>query len=174
MSPTQTWQSRPETARRLQQRHRRNRLFRHLAATGLLLAVTALVMMLGALLTASSEAFTETRIKLTVRYDRPLVDPRGDASPESLEEGDYTAVIREAALQLFPQVASRTERRELIRLFSPGAAFRLKERLTSHPELLGNSEELWLAASADADQAFKSGLTGKEGERLTPFQTHLL
>jgi phosphate transport system permease protein len=82
--------------------------------------------------------------------------------------GDFDGVVRAAIQELFPQVTGRTERRELNRMLSIGAGYKLRELLEKNPELLGSSLSLWVPASANIDMLVKGHIDAKLEPALRP------
>ncbi|WP_308364707.1 MULTISPECIES: phosphate ABC transporter permease PstA [unclassified Microbulbifer] len=157
-------QVRERIERRLASRHRKEKLFRGLGIASIAFGVLAVVVLFTDIISKGSGAFVQSAIELRVHYDEQVlgIDKVDD---ESLAWANFDGVIRQALLQRFPEVSGRKEKRELYSLVSTGAPFTLRDRLKADPELLGQSETLWLAADDDVDTFVKSLDDSKNGFR---------
>src|SRR5689334_24330576 len=91
---------------RIRRRYQAERRFRLYG----ILAIGFAVFMLGFLAVTVAlqgySAFWQTRIVLDVNIDPAQVDPANTRLPESLAQGNYQAVVREALRGLFPDLES--------------------------------------------------------------------
>ncbi|RLA43624.1 MAG: phosphate ABC transporter permease PtsA [Gammaproteobacteria bacterium] len=110
-------------------------------------------------------AFRQTYINLDVYYDPEVLGITDVSDKAQLMVADYPAMVKQALRQRFGDVAGRKERRELNKLVSNSASYRLQDRLTASPMLLGKKEKLWVVADDDTDTYFKS--MGGRGEAFT-------
>ena len=95
------------------------------------------------------------------------MDPQGNRSPDSLREGDYGALIKDALRDAFPDVKERREQRDLFALVSPGAVFDLRTAVMQDPSLVGATRMFWVPANDDVDMLEKGVMRREsaEGER---------
>ena len=110
-------------------------------------------------------------------YDGALLGVTDATDAEQIGRGDFQALIRAAVQRRLGAPADRIERRQQVALASNGAAYELMARLRGHPELLGASETLWLAADDDIDTWFKTRggeeFTGRISERQMAWMNEL-
>jgi len=99
-----------------------------------------------------SSAFLQTWLELEVEFSRELLAPDGEPD---LATGDFDAVVRNAIRQKFPEVTERRARRELNRLVSVGAAYRLRDMLAADATLLGTRQTVLVPATANVDMLVK-------------------
>ncbi len=137
--------------RRLRKRYRSERVFRGFGVAAIAFALIALVGLLASVTFQAGSVVTQSSLRLDVELSPDAVDPRGDASPESLASGDYRTPVRRALAALFPEVDGRREKRALYRLLSVGAEYDLQSYVASHPDAIGSSRSLVLPLSDDAD-----------------------
>ena len=154
-------------ARRLRRRYRaefRFRLYGIMAVSG---AMLFLVMLLAGIIGNGYSAFQQTYLTIDIYFDPARVDPDGDRSRASLEKGDYASLVKISMRELFPQVTSRKQRREMYKLASRGATYTVRDMLLSEPELLGKVVSVKVAADDDVDMLLKGHIDRAvpEGER---------
>ncbi|MEX2961821.1 phosphate ABC transporter permease PstA [Microbulbifer sp. TYP-18] len=149
---------------RLGSRHRKEKLFRGLGIGSIAFGVLAVLILFTDIISKGSGAFVQTAIELQISYDPAVLDI-DTVDDASLTAANFTGVIRQSLRQRFPEVTGRSDRRELYRLVSTGAPFTLRDRLRANPELLGQTERVWLAADDDVDTYVKSLAESREGFR---------
>lgn len=145
------------------------RAFRGAGFAAVMLASIILVAIIGSIITMGASAFIRNDVELTAKLDPDVIDPRGTHSMVALRTADYRGLIRDALLERFPDVESRTDIMELQALVSPGAEFDLVRRVTHHPDLIGQTLTLSAPLSDDVDQYLKHRNAAAMG-RLTPNQ----
>ncbi|HZO09549.1 MAG TPA: phosphate ABC transporter permease PstA [Myxococcota bacterium] len=157
MSDPARWSS-PEMVARLRRRRSSELRFRRLGAGAVGLAIAALVVLLATIAWNGASAFVRTQVALDVDFDPAIVGAvaRPAEGPES--EIDWAALVREALLREFPEVAGRSERRALLGLVSRGARDAVRARLLGDPSLVGRRERVWVPAAADVDGLVKGQL----------------
>jgi phosphate transport system permease protein len=106
--------------------------------------------------------FRQTYLYLDVFYDPALVDPQGNRSEDSLAQGDYAAVAKEALLLQFPAVQDRADRKELKALLSDDVAYFLQKRLTDNPRRVGTRERVRVLANDTVDMVVKGRIKRSE------------
>ena len=104
------------------------------------------------LLAAGASAFQQTFMQIDVDLAEGVLWPEGETD---LAYADYDAVVRRALQACFPDVTDRQARRELYRIVSVGAAYRLRELVASRPDLVGTRQTLWVPASSTVDMLMK-------------------
>jgi phosphate transport system permease protein len=127
---------------------------------GILMLVILLVSIFG----KGYRAFSQTYIGLDVSFDPAVVDPDGRRSPDALAAADYGALLKRSLGELFPEVTERQDKRALYRLISAGASYAVRDELLAHPELVGGSARIWVAAGADVDMLEKGYIDRSAGE----------
>lgn len=146
------------SSKRLRRRYAAERRFRlyGLAAVGL--AVGFLVVFLGTMLWKGVPGFFQTRLELDITLDATTLDPLGDGSEESFlaaqRDGAFQKAISEALYQRFPDVTSRSDKKELRSLLSAWAGDGLAEQVKADPSLLGGTHRLAILVSDDVHRFF--------------------
>jgi phosphate transport system permease protein len=134
----------------MRQRYRAEKRFRLYGVLAIGSAVLVLVLLLATVVARSLPAFFEHRVRLTVTFDRSLLDADG-RSASGLVQANYGAVLKQALRDRFPEATSRSQLRALGALVSMGAPSALRDRILADPAELGRSEEVWLLLSDEAD-----------------------
>lgn len=80
---------------------------------------------------------------------------------------DFDNAVRQSLLERFPEASGRDESRQLMSLVSNAAGYKVRDRLTENPDLLGQTESLWIMADDDLDLVLNGTIdrTLPEGER---------
>jgi phosphate transport system permease protein len=139
----------------LKKRYAAERRFRLYGILAILFAGLSLAVLLFTVIRTGIPAFTQTMIRLPVTIYPQMVDPEGTRDPQTLSQADYQKVIRDALDDLFPEVTSRGQRRELFAIISPGGAYRLRDKVMADPALIGSRVEMLIPVADDFDQLAK-------------------
>ncbi|MGZ8995490.1 MAG: phosphate ABC transporter permease PstA [Rhodospirillales bacterium] len=139
----------------LRKRYATERRFRLYGILAILFAGLSLAVLLFTVIRTGIPAFTQTMIRLPVTIYPQMVDPEGTRDPQTLSQADYQKVIRDALDDLFPEVTSRGQRRELFAIISPGGAYRLRDKVMADPALIGSRVEMLIPVADDFDQLAK-------------------
>ncbi len=170
-NPGARWSS-PEMQAHLRRRHRSERRFRRASATAIGLAMLALAILLGTIVTNGASSFRTTEVRLPIHFDPAVFSAYAEAETQEervrqLARADYGALVRDAIRGLFPDVTDRRERRKLSGLVSSGARTALRDAVQEDPSRIGTSSEWWLPASSNVD-LFRKGAVDRdaaEGDR---------
>ena len=135
-------------------RYRAERRFR---AYGLIsLGVTALFLafLVVDIVGKGLPAFFEHTVTLPITINADKVDAADPA------KGDFSTMAKDALKEAFPGMSGRADRKTLLGLLSTGAGDDLRSRVVSDPSLIGQTANVALLMSADADLYFKGTQTG--------------
>lgn len=151
---------------RIQKRYAAERRFRFFGLTALVFAAGFLVFLLGDVVRKGLPAFTAAEMQLAVTLDPAAF---GVAKTRTdIDAADYSALIKTSLAKRFPEVESRTAKRELRELVSEDAERVLKEAVEANPALIGTTQRFWLPTSDIVELYVKNQLNanGAEGQRL--------
>ena len=114
-----------------------------------------LFVLLADIVVKGSPAFTQHYIKVDM-----IFDPSNWVSIEShhakkLPSADYGAVVKSSLRAMFPDVSSRSDKKQLYRLISIGAEYSLRDMVIEDPDLIGSTQEVWLLAHSEAGSYLK-------------------
>ena len=144
--------------RRRRRRHAAERRFRACGVISIVLAVAALCWLLGSIVAKGASAFWQTHIAVEVDFAEAAIDPGGRRDANALREANYTALVRTALYERFPEARTRSDRRALAKLVSSGAGHELRRMVLADASLIGARQRLWLVASDDVDQLVKGAI----------------
>jgi phosphate transport system permease protein len=149
----------------LPRRRRKERIFKLVG----LLATTVGILFLGVffatLIANGSSAFKQTFLQLDIELSADVLAPGGELD---LVYADFDGVVRMALRAQFPDVSSRSDRRELYRIVSVGAAYQVRELIAADPGLLGTTQTIWVPASSNVDMLIKGNIDAELDEALRP------
>jgi phosphate transport system permease protein len=151
----------------LKRRYARERRFRLLGATAVVLGMTFVALLFADIILKGYTAFQQTYIQLPIELAAEAIDPDGTRDPAVLARADYMKPIREALQARFPEVTDRRERRLLNSMISVGASDLLRKRVMANPDLIGTTQEFWILADDDIDMLVKGHIDREaaEGDR---------
>jgi phosphate transport system permease protein len=157
MSEAPLPQTRPAGAieRRLRRRYRAERRFRGYGIAAILLALSALALLLGSIAVRGVPGFFQYVVTLEIHFDPAILDPTGSRDPQVLGDANYAALVKRSLQEIFPDVSGRSELRSLSSLVSSGAAFELRQQVLADPEWVGTTRRVELPLSDEADMFFK-------------------
>lgn len=139
----------------LKRRYAAERRFRLYGLIAIAFAGMSLAILMFTIISTGLPAFNRTMIQLPVTIYPHMIDPEGTRDPQTLSTADYQKVIRDALDDLFPDVTTRGQRRELFSMLSPGGAYNLREQVMADPGLIGDRIEMLIPLSDDIDQYAK-------------------
>ena len=148
---------------KLRKRARAEWRFRAYGILSLLFAAAALFFLVSTIVTSGHTAFFRTTIELEFLLDPEELGIDTPYTRESLLTGAYHTTAKRSLYRLFPEVSTRSGKRALSKMLSPGAELDLREYVVAHPEKIGQSVTLEVPVSSDYDQLYKGHLprTGK-------------
>lgn len=146
---------------KLKSRYAREKRFQAYGIASIAAGLGFLVILLTTIFSQGLSAFWTTYVEIEVTYDPEVLYIDDASDPDQLRLADFGGVVREALLARFPDVSGRQDTRELTSLVSNSAEYRVRERLIDNPDLLGQSERLWVLADDDLD-LLRKGIIDRE------------
>jgi phosphate transport system permease protein len=140
---------------RVRARYRAEARFKLYGLVAIGLTAVFLVVVLSDILIRGLPAFTQHRLVLDVKVDPAEVDPQNSRDVAVIRQGDFHALVRNTLREMFPDVRDRAGRRQLDGLLSTGASDRLRERVVADPRLIGQTVNVPILLSDDADLYYK-------------------
>ena len=117
----------------------------------ILLAIAALVVLLGSTVLKASLALTETY--LTPAISLPAEEL--GTTPEEIARANFDGLVKDELRAMFPAFSGRRERREVYGLVSSGASFELRDAVLADPSMVGSETRFPLLTSDDVDLYLK-------------------
>lgn len=136
---------------RLKQRYNRERRFKAYGIASITAGLGFLALLLITIFSQGLPAFQSTFIKLDVTYDPEALYVDDASDPEQMRYADFRNAVRQSLLERFPDVSGREDSSALMSLVSNAAGYKVEDRLTANPDLLGKTETLWIMADDDLD-----------------------
>jgi phosphate transport system permease protein len=148
----------------LKRRYAREKRFRLCGLVAILLSIAALGVLLFTIVRTGMPAFMQTMLLLDVTLYPQEIDPAGTRDPQTLSTADYQKLVRDAMDDLFPEVTSRQDRRQLFSMLSPGATYFVRDAVMENPSLIGQRISVTIPFSDDIDQFAKGKISAETGE----------
>ncbi len=133
----------------LAKRYASERRFRAYGAIALILTSVFLLYLLVDIVRNGWPAFVEHRAAFDVTLDASQIDKANPAA------ADYLVIVKDAWRSQFPDLNSRTDKKQLNALLSQDAAESLKQQVINDPSLIGQTVRADVLLSDDADLYFK-------------------
>ncbi len=154
MSNAQDPQAR-RVAKLLRRRHWAERRFRAYGLMAVLLSIAFIGFLFVSIIGKGYRAFEQTYIRINVEYNAEQIDPNGKRLATDLADGNYAALIKASLRAQFPDVVERFEQRKLYGLLSESAERALRDHVLANPNLIGQSDSVWLLADDHIDLLVK-------------------
>ena len=155
-------------------RYASERRFRLIGRLAVLLGLAFVAVLFVSIFASGHSGFQQTYLRLHVNFDTAILDPDGKRDSAAIRGADYGALVKQALRAEFPEVSARGELRELHKLVSPGAEYRLMDLVANDPTLIGTSRDLWLLASDLADLVYKGQIDRSLPESERPVSDRLI
>ena len=163
MSPRQT--TRQKVAAGLARRNRKETLFRAIGMGATTVGVVFLGIFFATLIAKGSSAFKQTYMQLDVELSAEVIAPGGEPD---LQYADFDGLVRAALREQLPPVSGRSDRRQMNKLLSPGAAYQVRDYVAANPESIGSRQAFWVPAAANVDMLSKGNIDAGLDEALRP------
>jgi phosphate transport system permease protein len=131
-------------------------------------AIGMLFVLFATIVMQAHTAFLQTRIGIPFDFEASLFDGVDRKTLDGLDQVNFRAIMQQGLYDALGKPDSRAARREMNRLLSTAAAFRLREAVRDDPGLIGRHAVVWLPASSDVDITMK-GVVARDipsGERM--------
>jgi len=147
---------------RVAARYRAERTFQALGLGAIIVAIGAVVLLLGSVISQSIPALTEHRVKLALEVTPALADPVGKGDPRDIRlQGDFYGMVQESLARTFPAAEPSGFGDELFSLVESVAAVPLARQVAANPGLIGGKLDATLPINDDIDLYFK-GLLARD------------
>lgn len=148
------WDS-PKIVRNIKKRYAAERRFKIYGLVAIFLALLALCTLALSIGSKGYSAFYQTYVQLEVTFDPAVIDPDGTGDPDVIGRANFDGLIKQALRDRFPDVTSRSDKRDLYDIVSGGASYDLRERVLENPSLIGQTRTVWLISGDDFDMLNK-------------------
>ena len=158
----------PEKAARLKARYRAEKRFRFYGRAAIGIAAGILIFLLSSIVYNSIPAFTQNFVELDIELAQDIIDPNFTNDAEIIANADWQGLIKATLRREFPEVNSRSDKRELYDLVSSAAGDWVHDFLLDNPQAIGSIVRISVPTSDDIDLLVK-GLIDRnlpESDRL--------
>ncbi len=138
----------------LAKRYARERRFRFLGLLSVMTGLAALLFLLFTIVGNGWGAFAQTYIRLNLDFDAQVLGIDDPSDDQQWQYASRSLVIKAAVRERFPEMRSRSEKKRIYRIVSPGADYQLSQMLEDR-SLLGQKRTVWLPADDDIDAFLK-------------------
>ncbi len=145
----------------LKRRNAAERRFRFYGMLAIGFAVACLGILFFTILSKGISAFQQTYIQIDINFDSEQIDSK------KLADANYQGLVKRGLRELFPEVKSRRDKKDLYKLVSSGASYELLDMVRNDPSLIGKNVSVWVTADDDVDMFAKGFIRGElpEDER---------
>ncbi len=143
----------------LPRRYRAEQRFRLYGRAAILLAISALGLLLFSVGAQGFSAFSIFRFDLPLHLDTKRIDPNNTGDPKVIAKAPYRALIQQALSDAFPDVRSRRDKRALFGLSTGLNVVELRKRVIKNPALIGTDIRFTAPISDDIDLYLKGKIT---------------
>ena len=145
----------------LPRRYRSERLFRLYGIAAIVASIAFLSLLFISIIANGYSAFWQTYMELEVHFDPEILEQ------DSLATADYQGLVKKSLRNMFPEVKTRQDKRQLYGIVSSGAAFQLRETALNNPEIIDGRQSIWVPADDDVDMLIKGHIKrdGPQSER---------
>lgn len=150
----------------LSKRHRKEKTFRAMGFTAVMIGLFFVVLLFGSILIRGLPAFWQSSMQTTVFFDPSVINvgpkplPRSGESPAAFEERmiawqgefamvDWDSLLVNSVIAEDPKMAAKKDL--LIQVFSSSESYRLRDMVLADQSLIGKKEELKFLNNADVD-----------------------
>jgi len=115
-----------------------------------------LVILFTSIISNGWAAFFQTSIELPITFDAQEIDPDGNRSPNALAQANYQKLAYTALYKVLgADPSNRPQRTAANALLSREADSQLRQIVTADPSLIGQTKNIWVLASGNADAFLK-------------------
>ena len=152
--------ARERVAESLKKRHRNEGRFLSYGRIAISTALLFLVILFGSILTKGIPGFFQYYVTFDVYLSADELDPYGDASAQSLFDGNARSVLRDGFFELL-DVSGRKNKKAAGKILSQGAEQRLRQMVVDDPSLLNTTQTITVAVDDDID-SFLRGFISRD------------
>ena len=138
-------------------RKRREKRFLFLGKFAVAVALGFLVLLFAGILSKGIPGLFQHYVTLDVQLDAERLDPSGQGTLESLADGDFDGVVRDALYEALGGPTGRKAKRQARKLISSGSGQRLMHHVLDNPDQMSSTVALQFAVDDDVD-TFLRGL----------------
>jgi len=146
---------------RLLKRYRREKWFKRFGLAAIVISLGFVLFLFVTIFSDGYSAFRQSYLELNVTFASDIF------AGENLATADYPGLAKSSLREMFPEVTSRSDKKMLYSLISPGASYTLQNLVENDPSIIGSTQKVWVLADDDVDMLMKGKIerTGDENDR---------
>ncbi|MDZ7665744.1 MAG: phosphate ABC transporter permease PstA [Desulfotignum sp.] len=133
----------------LARRYRAEKRFRLYGIVAIMLSMIFLALLFISITSNGYTAFQQTFVQLDIHLDPEMLDAG------SLADANYQGLVKRSLADMFPEVTTRKEKRQLYGMVSNGAAYQLQDFVRENQNRIGSVIQIWVPADDDVDMVAK-------------------
>lgn len=142
----------------LKKRYRKERNFRRLGFSAIMVAFGFLVLLFADMISKSLPAFTQYTVSMPVHFAPDVLKVEaGTTDIEALQKAKYRRLVSATFKANHPEVTKRSDKIALRKLISIDSQYQLRDMLVDNPSLLGKTEVVQFIVDDDVDSFIKFG-----------------
>ncbi|HER63299.1 MAG TPA: DUF3333 domain-containing protein, partial [Desulfobacteraceae bacterium] len=147
--------------RNLGRRYRAEKRFRFIGLFAIVCSLLFLAVLFFSIVLKGYSAFWQSYLLLDINFEESVLDV------DNLAAADYNSLVKKTLRAMFPEVKSRSDKKKLYSLVSPGAAFQLQKMVLADTSIIGLTLSVRVPADDDVDMFMKGKIdrTVPEEER---------
>jgi phosphate transport system permease protein len=147
----------------LEKRHKKERSFKLLGRSAVTFGFFLVFMLIADITYKAIPAFHQHWVSVDISYQEDWLSIKGQ-NPAQFKTANFRSALKKSLYETFPDVKGRTDKRKLTQMISSSAEFTIRDHLIETPNLLGNTETVWLLLDDDIDSYLKSANVIGEAE----------
>ncbi len=136
----------------LAKRYRSERRFRFMGLAAIIASLVFLSFLFISIIGNGYTALLQTFVHIQVHFDPQRLPT------DELSTADYAGIVKASLRNMFPDVKGRSDKRQLYRIVSSGAAYQLRKMVMKDRRLIGKTQWIWVPADDDVDMLVKGHL----------------
>ena len=148
--------------RRLKQRYAREKRFRFIGLSAVLVSCLFLAFLLVSIFKDALPVLNQHYLNLELPLKAEDIDPEGKRTAESVANANYGGLVKSWLRETFPNVSGRRNKKALYGLVSSNAGSEIQQKVMADPSLVGQPLKTSVLLSDYADLYFKGAVSTKE------------
>jgi phosphate transport system permease protein len=144
--------------RNLGRRYRAEKRFKFIGLFAIVCSLLFLAILFLSIVLKGYSAFWQSSVLLDIHFAESVLDV------DNLAAADYNGLVKAALRDMFPQVNSRSDKKKLYSIISPGAAYQLQKMVLADTSIIGTTRSVRVPADDDVDMFMKGKISRADPE----------
>jgi len=142
-------------AAKLKKRHQAERRFQWFGRISIGFGIACVLFLFTDIISKGYGAFTQTYINLEVNFDGEQLGLTPQSTEKEIKAASFGSFFKKTLRNMYPEVKSRKEKRELYAIFSSDMPLILRDMVIADPSLIGTSKTVSMIADDDFDVYYR-------------------